>query len=152
MKRTNTFIVEDNPILRRLADNCARLWNELNFERKQAYIHYKKFSWYPKHLYKKYAPIIGSATTQQIIRKNNETWKSFFRLKRLEGLGRLPPHIKKVSMPRYWKRIGRRELRVVIRNDCYRMDDKYLYFPKGLKLRYWGKPKWHGKQGRLEVI
>ena len=152
MRRTNTFIVEDNPILRRLADNCARLWNELNFERRQAYIHYKKFSWYPKHLYKKYAPIIGSATAQQIIRKNNEAWKSFFRLKRLEGLGRLPPHIKKVSMPRYWKRIGRRELRVVIRNDCYRMDDKYLYFPKGLKLRYWGSLKWHGKQGRLEII
>ena len=152
MKRTNTFIVEDNPILRRLADNCARLWNELNFERRQAYINYKKFSWYPKHLYEKYAPLIGSATAQQIIRKNNEAWRSFLKLKRLKKEGKLPPHIKKVSMPRYWKRNGKRELRVIVRNDCYRLDDRYLYLPKGLKLRYWGKLKWYGKQGRLEII
>ena len=152
MKRTNTFIVEDSPVLRGLADNCARLWNELNFERRQAYIHYKKFSWYPKHLYRKYAPIIGSATAQQVIRKNNWAWRSFLKLKRLEKLGKLPPHIKKVSMPRYWKRRGKRELRIIIRNDCYRLGDKYLYLPKGLKLKYWGRPKWHGKQGSLEII
>lgn len=57
MERTNTFIVEGSRALSELADNCARLWNELNFERRQAYIRYKKFSWYPKHLYVKYAPI-----------------------------------------------------------------------------------------------
>jgi len=39
---------------------------------RQAYIHYRKFSWYPKHLYEKYTPIIGSATAQQIVNKNNE--------------------------------------------------------------------------------
>ena len=55
-------------------------------------------------------------------------------------------------MPRYWKRNGRRELRIIIRNDCYRIDDKYLYLPKGLKLRYWGRLKWRGRQGRLEII
>jgi len=152
VKRTNTFIVEDSPLIRELADNCARLWNELNFERRQAYIHYKKFSWHPKHLYKKYARLIGSATAQQIIRKNNEAWRSFLRLKRLEKLGKLPSHIRKVSMPRYWKRNGRRELRVIIRNDCYRIDKKHLYLPRGLRLRYWGKLKWYGKKGRLEII
>ena len=152
MKRTNTFIIEDKPTLWELADNCARLWNELNFERRQAYIHYRKFEWYPKHLYKKYASIIGSATAQQIINKNNEAWRSFLKLKKLEKLGKLPPHIRKVSMPRYWKRRGRRELRVIIRNDCYRIDDEYLHLPKRLKLRYWGKLKWYGKQGRLEII
>jgi len=152
MERTNTFIVEDSPALWELANNCARLWNELNFERRQAYIHYKKFPWYPKHLYVKYAPLIGSATAQQIINKNNEAWRSFIKLKRLERLGRLPSHIKKTSMPRYWKRRGKRELRVIIRNDCYRLDDRYLYLPKGLKLRYKGRLKWHGKQGRLEII
>jgi len=152
MERTNTFIVKDSPALWELADNCARLWNELNFERRQAYIHYKKFEWYPKHLYKKYAPLTGSATAQQVIRKNNEAWRSFLKLKRLEKLGKLPPYIKKVTMPRYWKRKGRRELRIIIRNNCYRIDDKYLYLPKGLKLRYWGKLKWQGRQGRLEII
>ncbi len=152
MKRTNTFTIEDHPKLWELADNCARLWNELNFERRQAYIRYKKFSWYPKHLYKKYAPLVGSATAQQIVRKNNEAWRSFLKLKKLEKKGRLPPHIRKVSMPGYWKRNGRRELRIIVRNDCYKIDDKYLYLPKGLKLRYKGRLKWHGKQGRLEII
>jgi hypothetical protein len=27
-------------------------------------------------------------------------------------------------MPRYWKRNGRRELRIIVRNDCYRIDDR----------------------------
>ena len=31
MERTNTFIVEGAPALWELADNCARLWNEINF-------------------------------------------------------------------------------------------------------------------------
>jgi putative transposase len=147
MERTNTFTIEENPELWELADNCAKLWNEVNFERRQAYIHYRKFSWYPKNLYERYAPLIGSATAQQIINKNNETWKSFLALKRLEAEGKLPEHIAKVSMPRYWKRDGRRELRIIVRNDCYRIDDKYLYLPKVLKLKYKGKLKWRGKQG-----
>ena len=110
MKRTNTFIIEDCPALWELADSCAKLYNELNFERRQAYIRYRRFE-YPKHLYEKYAPLIGSATAQQIINKNNEAWRSFLALKRLEKKGKLPEHMKKVSMPRYWKRNGRRELR-----------------------------------------
>ena len=31
---------------------------------------------------------------------------------------------------------GRRELRIIVRSDCYRIDGRYLYLPKGLKLRY----------------
>ena len=152
MERANTFIVEDHPTLWELADNCARLYNEVNFERRQAYIRYKRFKWYPKHLYKKYAPLIGSATAQQTINKNNEAWKSFLALKKLEAEGKLPQHIARVSMPKYWKKNGRRELRIIIRNDCYRIDDKYLHLPKGLRLKYKGELKWNGKQGRLEII
>jgi putative transposase len=70
--------------------------------------------------------LIGSATAQQIINKNNEAWRSFLALKRLEAEGRLPEHITRVSMPRYWKKNGRRELRIIVRNDCYRIDDEYL--------------------------
>jgi putative transposase len=55
-------------------------------------------------------------------------------------------------MPRYWKRDGRRELMIIVRNDCYRVDGEYLYLPKGLKLRYKGLLKWRGRQGRLEII
>jgi len=44
-----------------------------------------------------------------------------------------------------------RENLIVLRNDCYKIEDTYLKLPKGLKLRIKGEPKWHGKQGRLEV-
>jgi putative transposase len=145
-------VIEGCPALCELAENCARLWNEVNFDRRHAYIRYRKFSWYPKDLYMKYAPFIGSATAQQIINKNNEAWRSFLALKRLEAEGKLPEHITRVSMPRYWKRNGRRELRIIVRNDCYRIDDEYMYLPKGLKLKYKGELKWMGKQGRLEII
>ena len=69
MQRTNTFIIEDNcncNTLFKLADNCSELWNELNYERRKAYINGKdiNFNWYPKHLYEKYSVIIGSATAQ----------------------------------------------------------------------------------------
>jgi putative transposase len=77
VERTNTFIVEGRPALWELADNCARLYNEVNFERRQAYIGYNKFEWYPKRFYAKYAPLVGSATAQQMINKNNEAWRSF---------------------------------------------------------------------------
>jgi transposase len=93
MERTNTLIIEDNSALWKLADNCARLYNKVSFERRQAYIRYRKFEWYPKHLYKKYAQLIGSAAVQQIINKNNKAWKSFLALKRLETEGKLPEHI-----------------------------------------------------------
>jgi putative transposase len=150
VERANTFIVEGCPALWELTDNCAKLYNEVNFERRQTYIHYKHFKQYPKHLYEKYAPLIGSATTQQIINKNNEAWRSFLTLKRLKG--RLPKHIKRISMPKYWKRNGERELRIIARNDCYSVSDEYLYLPKRLKLRYKGELRWRGKQGRLEIV
>jgi len=152
MDRTNTFTIEDNPELWKLAEECAKLYNEVNFERRQAYIHYKPIKWYPKQLYEKYASIIGSATAQQIINKNNEAWKSFLALKRLEAKGKLPKHITRVSMPRYWKKNGRRELRIIVRNDCYRIDDEQIYLPKGIKLKYRGMLEWKGKPGRLEIV
>jgi len=55
-------------------------------------------------------------------------------------------------MPRYWKRNGRRELRIIVRKDCYRLENGFLHLPKGLKLKIKGRLKWHGKQGRLEII
>ncbi|MGC8937358.1 MAG: RNA-guided endonuclease InsQ/TnpB family protein, partial [Candidatus Methanomethylicaceae archaeon] len=55
-------------------------------------------------------------------------------------------------MPRYWKKNGKRELRIIVRNDCYRIDDKRLHLPKGLNLKYKGELKWRGKQAKLEII
>jgi putative transposase len=55
-------------------------------------------------------------------------------------------------MPRYWKYKGKRELRIIVRNDCYKVIDGYLYLPNGIKLRYKGNIRWKGKQGRLEIV
>ncbi|MGC9086777.1 MAG: hypothetical protein ACP5IT_11345 [Thermoproteota archaeon] len=48
-------------------------------------IYYKKFEWHLKRLYEKYVPLIGSITTQWIVNKNNDAWRSFFKLKKLEA-------------------------------------------------------------------
>jgi putative transposase len=155
MQRTNTFIIEDNcNTLFKIADNCSKLWNELNYERRNAYINGKSinFNWYPKHLYNKYSIIIGSSTAQQIINKNNEAWRSFLALKKMEREGKLPKHITRVSMPRYWKYKGKRELRIIVRNDCYKVIDGYLYLPNGINVKYKGNIRWKGKQGRLEIF
>jgi len=63
-----------------------------------------------------------------------------------------PELITNVSMPRYWKKNGKMELRIVVRKDCYRFNERYPYLPKNLKVRYKGELKWCGEQGRLEII
>ena len=64
MKRANTFIIEETPALRKLANNCARLWNEVDFERRQAYMRYKKFSCILSILWE-VCPLICSATASE---------------------------------------------------------------------------------------
>jgi len=43
MDRACSFVAEGNRVLWMLADNCARLYNEVNYECRQAYIRYWKF-------------------------------------------------------------------------------------------------------------
>jgi len=77
-------------------------------------------------LYNEFKPIIGAATAQQIIRKNDEAWRSFFSLLKLKGEGKLPPHIHNISPPRYWKdrKTAKRRLMTVIRNDIYKVEEE----------------------------
>lgn len=157
MKRTNAFTLdptnEQANRLRDIALACAKLWNELTYKRRRAYSNYPPIEWYPKELYRKYAPLVGSATAQQVIRKNDEAWKSFLRLKRLESEGRLPDPIKVVSPPGYWKdRNGKYRLMIILRNDCYKLKDGVMKMPKGLRVRFKGVLKWFGKQGRAEIV
>ena len=46
----------------------------------------------------------------------------------------LPKHITKVSISSYWKKDGKRELRIVVGSDCYKIDCGYPYLPE-----YYGK-------------
>ncbi|MGB9024031.1 MAG: transposase [Candidatus Bathyarchaeia archaeon] len=154
MKRTNLFNLaptsEQHRILQGLAVNCAKLWNEINHLHRQQYSDYVKLDWNPQ-AYKRYVPRIVSATAQQVVRKNNEAWRAFLALKRMEKNGKLPSTIKRVKPPGYWKRDGRYMLRILFRCDSYHMRNGCVDLPRGLSIPFKGKLKWAGKQGRLEV-
>jgi len=161
MKRVNKFRLrpakEQEKALFNLCEMSAVLWNKLNYIRRQAFFE-GRFDWRGgiDELYGEFKRILGSATAQQIMRKNNEAWRSFFSLLKLKKRGKLPSHVCKISPPRYWKDrlTGRRKLMTIIRNDCYRIEGvgkKYLVLPKGLRIKITGEIKWRGKQGRLEI-
>ena len=157
MRRTNVFKLkptkEQERRLLDLADNCSKLWNEVNYKRRQSYFN-REMEWNTDEEYKKYKRLVGSATAQQIIIKNNEAWKSYFALLKLKQKGKLPSHINKLSPPRYWKNRtnNKRSLRIIVRNDCYKLEGDMLKLPFGLKIRWKGRNKWKGKQGRLEIV
>jgi len=82
VKRVNKFRLrptkEQEKVLFSLCGMSAVLWNKLNYIRRQLFFE-KRFDWKEgiDELYNEFKQILGSATTQQIIRKNNEVWKSF---------------------------------------------------------------------------
>ena len=164
MKRTNTFVVrprseQDRELLHDLLDASASLWNELTFERRQQYFEGESI-WDTEDYRKQYVGVLGSATAQQLIRKNKSAWKSFFALKE-KG--------EQCTPPGYWgNEDDGRELRTFIRNDQYTLEtgnrsrleipvgsdlkEKYgLGHTERLRLEVAGHPKWDGKPGRLEL-
>jgi len=159
MKRTNTFALtpteKQHKRLLEIADACARLWNELNYRRRQSFFK-GEINWESRDLYDKYRSIIGSATAQQIQRKNNEAWRSFFALLKLRAKSKLPPHIQRVKPPCYWKdgKSGERKQLILVRCDCYRLEAGALKLPKKLKIKWEGKPRWNSwvKQGLLTLV
>ncbi|QSG01327.1 RNA-guided endonuclease InsQ/TnpB family protein [Natranaeroarchaeum sulfidigenes] len=164
MKRTNQFVVrprseQDRELLHELLDASASLWNELTYERRQQFFDGESV-WDTEDYRKKYVGVLGSATAQQLIRKNKSAWQSFFALKE-EG--------EECSPPGYWgNEDDGRELRTYIRNDQYTLEtgnrsrleipvgqdlkDEYgLGYYERLRLEVAGEPKWNGDQGRLEL-
>jgi len=160
-KRTNVIRLLPNGFqerkLRRLADASAKLFNEVNYERRQEFFREGRVNFkgtYDKY-YEKYKDELSSANTQQVLNKNNEAWSSFFSLLRLRKENKLPPHMEHVSPPGYWKddETGRRKLILVVRQDRYVVDEQNHIILKdfGLKISFTGRLRWHGKQGRLEI-
>ncbi|WP_345784721.1 transposase [Halobellus ordinarius] len=164
VRRTNTFAVrplsaEDEQLLRDLLDASASLWNELTYERRQNFFDGDSV-WDTADYRKQYVGVLGSATAQQIIRKNSEAWRSFFAAQE-DGEDTAPPG--------YWGNEGDgREFRTYIRNDQYTLEtgersrleipvgqdlkDEYgLGYHDRLCLEVAGEPKWDGDQGRLEL-
>jgi putative transposase len=164
VRRTNTFAVrplstEDEHLLREVLDASASLWNELNYERRQQFFDGESV-WDTADYRKRYVGVLGSATAQQVIRKNSEAWRSFFAA-REDGQNTAPPG--------YWgNEDDGRELRTYVRNDQYTLEvgersrleipvgqdlkDEYgLGYHDRLRLEVAGDPKWDGEQGRLEL-
>jgi len=164
VRRTNTFAVcplakQDERLLRELLNASASLWNELNYERRQNFFDGDSV-WNTNDYRKQYVGVLGSATAQQVIRKNSEAWRSFLAA-REKGEDTAPPG--------YWgNENDGRELRTYIRNDLYTLktgkrsrleipvgqdlkDEYGLGYHDRLRLEVSGVPKWDGEQGRLEL-
>ncbi len=105
--------------------------------------------------YERYKGALG-VNAQAVLQKNNEAWSSFFSLLKRKREGKLPPHMKRVSPPKYWKdREGKeRKLLLVVRQDRYVVDEqnhRLVLRDFGLEIEFAGRLRWHGKQGRLEI-
>ena len=162
MNRTNIVLLtptcEQEQQLRRLAEASARLWNTANYERRQAYFAGRRVPTYENQwrTFKNADAFrrVGTCKGQASLIKLREAWGSFFALKRLQRLGQLPAHIKRVSPPRYMKDCSTGKLKaeaIYVRNDGYRQDHDTLVLSKTLHVPFEAGELWVGKQGRLEL-
>lgn len=169
MRRSNTFEVRplsdrDERLLRRLLDASASLWNETTYARRERFFADDGNVWDADTgtLEGQYKGVVGSATAQQIIRKNTEAWRSFFKC--------LEDSDQDARPPGYWGNEDEgRELRTYIRGDQYTLewgersrleipvgtelkDEFGLGYRERLRLEVSGEPKWSGEHGRLEIL
>jgi len=147
--------------LRRLADLSAKLWNELNYERRQQWNGGQRVDLEgTKRKYREeYKCVLGPHNADAVINKNNEAWGSFFSLLKAKKEGKLPKH-QRVSPPGYWKdrEEGKRKPIFVVAGDSYAVDEvsRVIRINIGKKKRpleipFAGRLRWYGKQGRMEI-
>ncbi|MFB1066342.1 RNA-guided endonuclease InsQ/TnpB family protein [Natrinema sp. H-ect4] len=171
MKRVNTFTVrpqseQDRELLLTLLDASAALWNEVSYERRQQFFDGDSV-WATTDYRDRYKGVLGSATAQQVLRRNESAWKSFFALNEKYHASDADT---RPSPPGYWgNEDDGRDLRTYIRNDMYTLEwgtrsrleipvgqdlkDKHdLGYFERLRLEVAGDPKWAGAAGRLELV
>jgi putative transposase len=141
----------------------VRLWNELNYEKRKLFfkndLKPEKRVEINRKYYHKYKNFLG-VNAGQVINKNEEAWESFFKLLKMKRQRRLPPHIRKISPPGYWKDkiTGEKKIHMLIRNDRYHLEPtdkgegRLVLKDFKLNIRYVGRIRWEGEQGRLEII
>ena len=160
MKRTVTVKLQPSKeaerVLFELADTGAKVWNEVNYLRRRQFFNHEKvdFNKTEKIVYEKYKREIGSATVQQLARKNAEAWRSFFTL--IKKRKELPKWFRP-RPPDYQKESERRKPTIVLRNDQYRIEGNKLIIKglgrfKRLEVQFKGRIHLKGKQGRLEIV
>ena len=114
--------------LKALCSLSSKLWNEITYVRRRQFFESGKvdIKGTYKEFYEKYKGLIGSATTQQILNKNNDAWRSFFNLLKAKKKGSLPPFIKEVNPPGYKKKNKSWKLWTVLRKDQYEIRDRKI--------------------------
>jgi len=87
--------------LKALCSLASKLWNEINYARRNQFFQNKAVDLKGtyREFYEKYKKLIGSATAQQVLNKNDEAWSSFFNLLKAKKEGKLPSFITKVNPP-----------------------------------------------------
>ncbi len=108
-----------------------------------------------KIVYEEFKKEIGSATVQQICRKNAEAWRSFFSLLRNKRNRELPEWFNP-KPPNYLKDDEKRKPLIILRNDQYKIAGNTLILKglgkfKRLEVQFKGRIHLKGKQGRLEL-
>jgi len=107
-KRTNVVRLLPNGFqerkLRRLANISAKLFNEVNYEKRRQFFHGEKvgFKGTWDECYEKYKGVLG-VNAQAVMQKNDEAWDSTFSFLKLKKKNKLPPFMNHVSPPRCWK-------------------------------------------------
>jgi hypothetical protein len=99
----------------------------------------------------RYKGVIG-VNAGHVVNKNDGAWNAFFELLKLGKQGKLPPFVKKLSPPGYWKdrETGEKEIHILIRNDRYYLepiseDKGYIVLEDlDLRIRYAGRIRWEG--------
>jgi len=180
MKRTNTFAARPlsptgEQLLRDLLDASAALWNETNYERLIRYDDEDGLEdedvWDADTgtLEGKYKDILGTSTAQQVIRKNSEAWRGFFKNKKKYHDDSDTSITDHPTPPGFWgNKDDGRKLHTVIRNTSYTVEwgdrsrleilvgselkDRYNHTGR-LRLEIAGEPNWpeYEKQGRLDL-
>ncbi len=179
MKRTNTFAVRPlsdtgEQLLRDLLDASAALWNEVNYQRLMRYNDADGFEgdvWDADtgRLEGQYKGMLGTSTAQQVIRKNSEAWRGFFRLKEQYHDDSNTSVTEHPEPPGFrGNEEEGRQLKTVIRNDAYTVEwskrsrleilvgselkDRYDHTGR-LRLEISGDPNWpeYETQGRLDL-
>jgi len=162
IRRTSTIKLLSNKKteaqLKALCSLASKLWNEVTYARRVQFFTKGKVDMKTtyKEFQEKYKKLIGSATVQQVLNKNNEAWSSFFNELKVKKNGELPSFIRKVNPPGYKKKGKSRELWVALRNDQYKIEENKIII-KGLgtigwiEVEYSGLVHLKGKQGRMEI-
>jgi putative transposase len=159
MRRANTFTVRPLSHRGRLAliellDSSAACWNEINYDRRQAFLQKKeetdgdatvselepavRNAVTQEEYRQQYIQQLSSSIPQQLVQKNWRTWKGFFALLRKYRNSEDDTVTDRPGLPGYWKENGKRQLHTVIRNDTYTVElgkRSRLEIPLGKELK-----------------